>query len=382
MKNAVIIYHRYLDAHGGAPLIGGVQTYLRELSLLLNERGFSVRIVQAADSDFEVSEGVCTVYGVRIGKFASRFLFFVRRAMARKARALLRADDDVVIYGSDHFVVPIGSNKTIAIQHGIDWDLPSAYMGRTSSRSKLYAALQKCLKARSAVRSLDKATWRVCVDYNFLNWLRTISLSPLERYRVIPNFVDLRGHEEVNGPGSGTATVKVLFARRFYEYRGTRLIAGVFQRLMDAGIQAEFTFAGNGPDEALLKEMFVGRDNVRFLTYRPEESLALHAGHDIAIVPSLGCEGTSLSIAEASAAGCAVVASNVGGIPNMMIHGWNGLMVQPTSDEFYAAVHRLIVDEEERARLANNALAIARHSFSVERWRGDWSTLLNEVVAG
>jgi glycosyltransferase involved in cell wall biosynthesis len=381
MSNAVIIYHRYLDENGVAPLIGGVQTYLRELSLLLNERGFSVSIVQAADTDFKVRAGVCTVHGVRIGQFESRFLYFVRRALARKARALLSSSDDLVIYGSDHFVMPIGSTRNIAIQHGIDWDLPSRYMGRTSSRSKLYAALQKFLKAYSAVRSLDKATWRVCVDYNFLNWLRTVSLSSLERYRVIPNFVDLRGQPEGGERPGPAGTVRVLFARRFYEYRGTRLIADVFERLIDAGVPAEFTFAGNGPDEALLKKTFAGRANVRFLTYRPEESLTLHAAYDIAIVPSLGCEGTSLSIAEASAAGCAVVASNVGGIPNMIIHGWNGLMVQPTADEFYAAVHRLIMDGEERARLAGNALSIARHSFSVDRWRGDWSALLDEVAA-
>lgn len=380
MKNAVIIYHRFLDENGGAPLIGGVQTYLRELSLLLNERGFAVHIVQAANSDFQVRDGACSVYGVRIGKFESRFLTLVRRALARRAKALLASGDDLVIYGSDHFVIPLGSKRNIAIQHGIDWDLPSAYMGRASSISKLYAAVQKISKAYSAMRSLQNATWRVCVDYNFPNWLRTVTLSSLERYRVIPNFVDLRGQQPGRSQREQAGPVRVLFARRFYEYRGTRLIAEVFKRLMDAGVQAEFTFAGSGPDEAMLKASFAGHDNVRFLTYRPEESLSLHARYDIALVPSLGCEGTSLSIAEASAAGCAVVASNVGGIPNMIIHGWNGVMVQPTADEFFAAVHRLILDGEERARLAENALNIANHSFSVERWRSDWCALLDEVA--
>ena len=157
-------------------------------------------------------------------------------------------------------------------------------------------------------------------------------------------------------------------------------MAEATQRLLRRHANTTFTFAGEGPDEPWLRKQFAGEERVTFCRYRPEETLGFHGGHHIAVVPSIGSEGTSLSVAEAMAAGCSVVATAVGGITNMVIHGYNGLLVMPDADSLYEALAGLIVDPELRCQLGKRALDTARVSFSRERWEGQWCDVLREIA--
>ena len=102
--------------------------------------------------------------------------------------------------------------------------------------------------------------------------------------------------------------------------------------------------------------------------------------HHIAVVPSLASEGTSLSVVEAMGAGCAVVATCVGGITNMIIDGHNGLLVMPDPSSLHAALRTLIEDGTLRRDLATEARRCARTSFSLPVWRQRWRAVLEQVV--
>ena len=108
----------------------------------------------------------------------------------------------------------------------------------------------------------------------------------------------------------------------------------------------------------------------------------VHLAHDIVVVPSLGSEGTSLSVAEGMGAGCAVVATNVGGITNMIIDGYNGLLVMPTAAALTTALERVIADPELRQALGSKAYETAVRSFSLEVWEAKWRQVLEEVAYG
>ena len=162
----------------------------------------------------------------------------------------------------------------------------------------------------------------MCVDYNFLNWYRTTVIREPEEHRiwVIPNFASIASAEQWRGRRYEQEPVRVLFARCFVEFRGTRLMAEAAVRLLVQHQTITFTFAGEGPDESWLRAKFAAEGRVAFTKYRADETLRIHLGHDVAVVPSMASEGTSLAVAEAMAAGCAVVATAVGGITNMIIH--------------------------------------------------------------
>ncbi|MDF7725383.1 glycosyltransferase family 4 protein, partial [Enterobacter hormaechei subsp. steigerwaltii] len=131
-----------------------------------------------------------------------------------------------------------------------------------------------------------------------------------------------------------------------------------------------------GPYKQQLELDFGECDNVYFSTFRPEDSLDFHKNKDIAIVCSIGSEGTSLSLLEGMAAGCAVVSTNVGGLTNIVIDQHNGLLCEPNADSLYGALISLIDDEIKRKKLALNAYNTVIDSFNITKWRREWSDML------
>ena len=55
------------------------------------------------------------------------------------------------------------------------------------------------------------------------------------------------------------------------------------------------------------------------------------------------------------ACGCAVVATNVGGLCNLVINNFNGLLVNPNPEEISDAITKLVDNKELRLKLINNA---------------------------
>jgi len=151
--------------------------------------------------------------------------------------------------------------------------------------------------------------------------------------------------------------------------RGTRIFGEAAKELLKKYSQISFTFAGEGPDENWLREIFYANKRVKFIKYSPDETLAIHLAHDIAVVPSLASEGTSLSVAEAMATGCPVVATAVGGITNMIINGYNGILTMPNSSSIQDGIESLIQNSETRQSIGIRAYETAKAAFSIEQWK-------------
>lgn len=103
-------------------------------------------------------------------------------------------------------------------------------------------------------------------------------------------------------------------------------------------------------------------DAVEFLgPISPGQELRdLYDEGDVFVLPSLS-EGTPKVVIEAMSRGVPVVASNVGGIPDLIEHLQTGMLVPPgQSDHLAWAIERLLGDEDLRHRLAEGALASAR----------------------
>lgn len=141
-----------------------------------------------------------------------------------------------------------------------------------------------------------------------------------------------------------------------------------------------FTFAGEGPDESWLKSQFAKGSRVSFTKYLPDEITDIHLKHHIAVVPSLASEGTSLSVAEAMACGCAVVATAIGGITNMIIDGYNGRLCMPTVEDLEKSIEEVISDRDLRKRISENAYETARNAFSKEKWEASWSRVIETIA--
>jgi len=125
--------------------------------------------------------------------------------------------------------------------------------------------------------------------------------------------------------------------------------------------------AGDGPERAPLERRSddLGLDGrVRFLGSVPRDAvLRLFGAADASVLPS-AWENFPHTVVEALAVGCPVIATAVGGVPEVVVDGENGLLV-PAGDvqALTAAIARFFSDDDLRERLAGNAArSVAEYS--------------------
>ncbi len=172
----------------------------------------------------------------------------------------------------------------------------------------------------------------------------------------------------VNGIASGVAasarppkeTFDVLFLGRVQSYKGPEVLIRAFRRLSEPTLRLHI--AGTGPSLAACQALAAGDPRIRFHGFVRNDALrALMDLADCAVLPSLWPENAPVSIQEAFQAGPVVIASRIGGIPEMVRDGVNGLLVQP-GDELGigAAIERLRQSPELTSRLRVEAARTAR----------------------
>ena len=132
---------------------------------------------------------------------------------------------------------------------------------------------------------------------------------------------------------------------------------------------AEFLLVGDGPFRPGLEEMAkrLGlQDRVRFLGERHDIPAVL-AAMDVTVLPS-SSESLSNAIMESMAAGVPVVATRVGGNPELICDGETGVLVPPDkADKLAEALERLLQQPDLRALYARRARKLAVDNFSVAR---------------
>lgn len=350
--------------------IGGIQTYITNLIPVLRHCGYDVTIYQRSLKDFHERLDTFEVYGIGL---QNNYGPQVSKALLDAAFPHIDLSNDLLLYGCETCITREVPCRTIAIQHGISWDVPLTR--KVSKRHYLKKYIGKSFIAWKTIRRVSKVDHLVCVDNNFINWHRAITPYPEVKHIFIPNFTAIpstKPEKQHNG-------INIIFARRFFPHRGTRLFSNVMERLLKEHDDINVTIAGTGPDADYMHRKLDSFKNVSFTTFSSDESLGIHEDKDIAVVPTIGSEGTSLSLLEAMASGCAVVCTNVGGMTNIVLNGYNGLMISPDEEELYDALKALVEDTSLRARLQTNAYVCAKEAFSLERWQESWEKVIERV---
>ena len=366
MQNVYIIYGRYYDFDGNQVSIGGVQTYISNLCGVLDDFNLRVHILQQGKTDDFFCIGFADIRQIE-AKNLKQFKKKLRNYFNHN-----NISNGLIIFASDTMAFDVRLFGTsIAIQHGVFWDVPLL-----QPRGILRGVLSKAKRAFLNIKTLQHINKIVCVDYNFINWFRSQVEYNVDNITVIPNFTRISDRID-----KSDTVVKIIFARRLFAYRGTRIFTSAIKKLLTENLNIFVTIAGVGEDEQWMRDQLKGFDRVEFITYQSQNSLDIHKDKHIAVVPTIGSEGTSLSLLEAMSAQCAVVCSNVGGMTNVVIDGYNGLMISPREEELYEAIIRLIKDGDLRKRLAFNAYQTVRAGFSYEKWRESWKRLLQKVIA-
>ncbi len=136
-----------------------------------------------------------------------------------------------------------------------------------------------------------------------------------------------------------------------------------------------------GEEEIKLKEQVERaglEDKVRFLGWRPDVDEIMGC-FDIFVLPSLN-EGMGRVLVEAMAAGLPIVASRVGGIPDLVKDGKNGLLVPPADAPALAkAIFDLLADKKTRNRMGKAGTKMCR-PYSAEAMVEQIDDLYRELL--
>ena len=154
------------------------------------------------------------------------------------------------------------------------------------------------------------------------------------------------------------------------------------RRVIEARPDATFVLAGDGELRDRLQREAVGLlgDRVRFLGW-VHDLPALYAAFDVVVLTSR-LEGTPVALIEAAAAGRPVVATNVGGVSEVVRDGNTGLLVPPRDAVAVAAnVVTLLDDLHGARRMGEEGAQWVRGRFSDDRLADDLTALYDELLA-
>jgi glycosyltransferase involved in cell wall biosynthesis len=174
-------------------------------------------------------------------------------------------------------------------------------------------------------------------------------------------------HKQLGIPAN-VALVGMISVLRSWKGHATFLDAAAL--LLKSGRPIHFVIAGDGPGRAELTDKIAQepwRDHVTLLGHRTDAENVL-ASLDVLVLPSYAHEGIPQIILQAQAMARAIVATRIGGIPEVVEDGVTGLLIQPRDQVALAEKIALLLDDPaQRAQLGTAARAYAESQHSIDR---------------
>jgi len=281
--------------------------------------------------------------------------------------------------------------------HGYKADI----YGYAASRERQAALVATCHswpdRNRGSSRSLhfygllDKAVLKnfdivIAVSDPLADLLHQLGI-PQGRIRVIPNGVDL-SHFANAAPSFRNELGKsnrplVGMIGRLVTAKGPDVFLKAARGVLREFPETLFVLVGDGPDrERLLHvahSLAVGA-NVVFAGQRSDMP-AVHASLDILVLPSMS-EGLPMVVLEAMAAGKAIIATEVGGIPSLIVPERTGILIKPGDAEgLQIAITRLLADPNLRKQLGKCAQAEVHKNYSSRQMADRYLDVYRQAIS-
>lgn len=366
------------------PIVGGEELHVRNLSVELARRGHEVTVATLAQPGLPATESHDGVQVVRLRSSAQRLggLF----ADPNRQSAPPIPDPELVI-GLERVVRRVRPE----VMHAHNWIVHSALPLRLSGRAPLLLTLHdfslvcatkvlmrrgvncsgpaplKCLSCaashygavKGSITTISNALGAV-VERRAISAFIPVSAAVARGnglgglpHRVIPNFVpDQPSGAEIDiGPYVERLPDEpfLLFVGAFGRLKGLPVLLDAYRRLKDAPPLVLIGYPMRETDEILADLP----PNVRVLGQWPPQAVQkAWAAALMGIVPSICQEACPTVVIEAMQAGIPVVATRMGGIPDLVVEEQTGLLVAPSDAQALAdAIARLLTNRSEAGRL-------------------------------
>jgi len=199
-----------------------------------------------------------------------------------------------------------------------------------------------------------------------------------KRIEIVPWGVDIDTFRPIER-GAPSEVINVGFAKRLHPLSGPDILLRAFQYARErCKRELLLKIAGSGPMEKKLKQEAARlglADSVEWSGWvgTPEGLRDFYHSIDMFVMPSRR-ESFGVSAVEASAAGLPVIASRFGGIPEIVVHGETGLLLDPDDiDGFGEAIRTLSENGDLRRQMGGKARARAEERF-------DWRNSVRDMM--
>ena len=206
---------------------------------------------------------------------------------------------------------------------------------------------------------LNRAKAVVCVSKEIQIIITRMYGISADKVLIIRNGYDERLINTIQHSQSFREAPMVSFLGSLRPAKDPLTLLKALKKLYEKGLRIRCNIIGDGPLRPHL-EAFCNANNLHklviFYGQLPhEQALRVAASSPILVFPSIQ-EGLPVALIEAMALGRAIVATRVGGIPELVKDGENGLLVRPKDPEALAsAIGKLISDKALLKRLSKNA---------------------------
>lgn len=189
-----------------------------------------------------------------------------------------------------------------------------------------------------------------------------------KRIKVVANGIDLRRFENVTAIDlvNKTTTVNLVVIGRLHPAKGHQDLIPVINTIKGKCSDFHLYFVGEGELRPEIEENIKKSDLQDLITLmgQRQDIPAILAAMDIFVMPSKW-EGLPMALLEAMAMGKTVVATRVGGIPDVITHNENGLLVDVDDSAALAEnLLKVITDNKLRLRLGTAAKEMVRQQYS------------------
>jgi glycosyltransferase involved in cell wall biosynthesis len=174
---------------------------------------------------------------------------------------------------------------------------------------------------------------------------------------------------ELPAPSPATTDRRLLFVGRLEAVKGVDVLLRAFARIQHAHPDAELVIIGDGERRGDLEQLAEDLgllESVRFCGWIPEEEVrSALVGSTALVIPSVWPENLPTVALEAIGVGRAIVASRVGGIPELVADGRTGLLTKPYDIGELAGALDTVLSDPDLARRMGEAASSHSGLFSV-----------------
>jgi len=340
------------------PAIGGVEEHVLQISKGLISRGHSVTIFT---SDLEKDRPFARLkvsprIDIDVKRFTAVRIVNLRYGLGIISPSMLlnalKEDVDVVhAHGFGYWPTFVGMTR-----RALD-NTPLVITPHSNPGSKIYGFLDvRALPLKFADRV-------IALTLAEKNHLQVLGLNR-NKIEVIPNGIDFKDYEGLKNMDEGDIVAYV--GRVDINHKGLDTLIKAIPMVLKKVREARFIIAGPdwGDMESLKKtaSKLNVMERVTFTGSVPrKEKIKIYAMAKLCVFPS-NIEPFGIAILEAMSSGKPIVATNVGGIPELIKNGWTGILVPPRNPRALAdAVSYLLLNPDEATKMGERARAVARN---------------------